>query len=315
MTTTEISKKGKQIKVKSAAIDNREIIVTGNRIKIARIKGEQWFEKEYPDNPDYIIKEIGKSNLKPDIFTFSQSIHKTKPEFNYYYEYDNYAVVQINNYDEWKKQIARKARQSITKSERKGVIVKSVEFTDDLIRGIVDIYNETPFRQGRRFWHYGKGFENAKKENSNYLEISEFIGAYYNNELIGFIKLVFGKQVASIMQILSKAGHQDKAPTNALLAKAVEICDKKNVPNFIYGNYIYGKKTKSSLIDFKRHNGFVKIDVPRYFIPLTQLGNLALKLNLHRNMVELIPENLQTILLKVRWKWYLMTHKRELQIK
>ena len=37
-----------------------------------------------------------------------------------------------------------------------------VPFTDDFVHGIMDIYDETPVRQGRSFWHYKKSFEGGE---------------------------------------------------------------------------------------------------------------------------------------------------------
>ena len=85
-------------------------------------------------------------------------------------------------------------------------------------------------RQDKPFWHYGKDFETIKREMSDRLDRSEFIGAYYNNDLIGFIKIIDAGTYLDIVEILSMIEHRDKAPTNALMAKAVEICDKKSFP-------------------------------------------------------------------------------------
>ena len=107
--------------------------------------------------------------------------------------------------------------------------VKTVELDDALIQGITEIYNETPVRQGKPFPHYGKDFSTVKSETSTLLDRSEFIGAYHGNELIGFIKLVYLGNIASILNIVSKNAHYDKRPTNALIAKAVEICSQKGI--------------------------------------------------------------------------------------
>jgi hypothetical protein len=119
------------------------------------------------------------------------------------------------------------------------VVVRSVPFTDDLVAGIVDIYNETPIRQGRPFWHYGKTFEAVKQMNATYLERSGFLGAFLGDELIGFLKIVYVNRVARLMQIVAKDAHRDKRPMNALIAKAVELCETKNCTDLVYGNYRY----------------------------------------------------------------------------
>ena len=41
------------------------------------------------------------------------------------------------------------------------------------------------------------------------------------------------------MQVLSKMGHLDKSPQNALIAKAVEICENEGIPYLTYANYVY----------------------------------------------------------------------------
>ena len=71
--------------------------------------------------------------------------------------------------------------------------------------------------------------------------------------------------------------HFDKRPTNALIAKAVEICEQRGFAYLTYCNYVYNDPD-SSLTEFKRRNGFEQVLVPRYYIPLTLQGRIALKL-------------------------------------
>ena len=73
---------------------------------------------------------------------------------------------------------------SMRRAAKRGTTVRTGELDDELIRGITEIYNETPFRQGKKFPHYGKDFATLKKEISTLLDPSEFIGAYFENELI-----------------------------------------------------------------------------------------------------------------------------------
>ena len=153
---------------------------------------------------------------------------------------------------------------------------------DKLVSGITRIYNETPIRQGRKFLHYGKSFDQVKVANATYLGRSKFIGAFFNNELIGFIKFVTVNNVARIMQILSMEAHADKRPTNALLAKAIGVCCENGATHFIYGKYVYGRKQTSPVTEFKRRNGFEQFDFPRYYVPLTRFGALAIRCGLHR---------------------------------
>ena len=306
--TKEIRRNGKTIEVPVLLIDNKEIIITGKIIRIAQICDQQWLESNQVENPQSLIDALKHTESKADIFTFSQQPPEIEPKFDYYMEWDNFAAIEIKSYNHWfKKQIYRGARRSIKKSIKKGVVVKLLDFDDDLVKGISRIYDETPIRQGKPFWHYGKNHDDVRDVNITFLERSDFIGAFYADELIGFIKIVYVEKVAHMMQILSKLQHRDKSPTNALLAKAIEICAEKRISHLTYGNYVYHKKTTSSLTAFKRHNGFKKIDYPRYYVPLTLKGWIALKFKLHNKtnpIFELLPRKFIGSLLSLRTKFY-----------
>ena len=132
------------------------------------------------------------------------------------------------------------------------------------------------------------------------MDRSDFIGAYQDRELIGFMKVVYTDGRAEPMQILSKVAHADKAPTNALLAKSVELATERQALYLVYGKYVYGKKGIDSLTDFKRHNGFRRFDLPKYFVALSARGRIALKLKLHRQISELLPQGVYQGMLRIR---------------
>ena len=296
------SVKGKIIRLDALRVENKEIIVTGKIIKIARLN-EEW--DEWIDNPKQALEELKKSSVRADLFSFIQKFYEPKPIYNYYMEWDNVAVIQIKSYDYWlTKQINKNTRYAIRKAEKKGVVVKTAVFNEETIQGISSILNETPIRQGKPFWHYGKSLEIIEKEHSTYLDRSCFIGAYFKDELIGFIKLVRGEGFADIMNILSKIQHRDKAPTNILMSKAIEYCEKENIQYLTYGPYIYGKKGRDSLTDFKEHNGFKKMDFPRYFVPLTMKGDIAIRLKLHHPIADLLPNKIHKIIRELRKNFY-----------
>ena len=178
-----------------------------------------------------------------------------------------------------------------------------MDFDDEFVRGIVGINNESPTRQGKAFWHYQKSFEAVKEENSTYADRNLFLGAYFEDELVGFIRIVIINTEASIIQVLSKMKHFDKRPQNALIAKAVEICEQRGFAYLTYCNYVYNDPD-SSLTEFKRRNGFEQVLVPRYYIPLTLQGRIALKLGIHQGPKKLIPKPVFKQLLRLRSYWY-----------
>jgi hypothetical protein len=284
-------------------LSGKEIRINGRLIRIAFIDGEGY---QFLDDPVAALKTL--SNLpRIDLFTFIQRLSDTTPRYSYPMELDNMAALRVTTFDDWMtKQIDFKVRNKARKAGKNGVVVREAAYDEAYVRGIQAIYNESPVRQGKPFWHYGKDLEAVRKMNGTFLERSIFIGAYLEEKLIGFVKLVFDeeKSQAGLMQIVSMIGHQDKAPTNALIAQAVQSCAERGISYLWYANMSYGKKQADGLADFKRHNGFQKIEVPRYYVPLTLAGRLALRLNLHHGFSELIPEPIAASYRKIRKQWY-----------
>lgn len=302
---SEIKARGKTIKVLSTDINNKTVVVTGKWIKMAAVHDEEWLKDEAIEDPEIFIEELKHKKLKADIFTFVQRIPHTQPKYKYRMEWDNAAAIPITSFEDWwEKRLPQVTRKSIRRGSKRGVIAKVVEFNDELVNGIIGIHNDTPTRQGRPFAYYGKDFDGVKKDYGTYLDNSEFIGAYFGRELVGIIKLVYMGEIASIMQILTKTQHYDKRPTNILIAKAVEICEKNKISYLIYGKYIYGRKSNSSLTEFKRRNGFQQIDFPRYYIPLTPKGKVIIKLKLHRGLLGMLPASVISFLRNLRSKYY-----------
>jgi len=303
-TTVEVSVKGRAARMPLLLIKDRRIVCGGEWLKVAQVHDEQWLEEEAVDDPEEFVSALRRSGFKADVFTFGQALPATAPKYHYHLEWDNLAVASTNDYSSWWEGLPQESRKNVRRAERRGLVVKAVDFNDELARGIKDIYDETPVRQGRRFWHFGKDLETVKRENSSYLERSQFIGTYYNDELIGFLKMVYVAHVARIMQIVAKNQHVDKRPTNALLAKAVEQCSQKSVDHLIYGQFVYGKKHNSPVTEFKRRNGFYQVLMPRYYIPLSLKGRIAVAAGLHRGAKHLLPESMLSFLLAMRQSFY-----------
>jgi hypothetical protein len=306
----EIRVAGKTLYVPSAEICGRTVVVTGSWLRMAAVKDEELVEGEIVEDPAAFMKQMRKSGLRADIFSFAQQLPDVTPRHDYHIEWDNAAVVPITTYDDWfKNQVEYDVRKAIKKAGRLGVVVRPVEFDDEFVRGIVDIYDDSPVRQGRPFWHYQKDFDTVKHESSTYLDRSEFIGAYYQDELIGFIKMVYVGRIAKTLHVISKTAHYDKKSTNALLANAIEICEQKGLTHLVYGNFIY-TDASSSLTEFKRRNGFKEVLFPRYFVPLTFKGKVALKFGLHHGIKNVVPEPARKFLRRVRARLYNGLYRR-----
>jgi hypothetical protein len=292
-------------------VGNKEIRISGRIIKTAELKHE-WDEDI--DDPETFIKLLKSSGVKADIFTFIQRLPESKPKYGYYMEWDSIAAIPITSYENWlKKQIVQNSRKKIGYAQRKGVTIKLIDFNDELVKGIWDIYHETPIMQGKPNRQYNTDFETAKKLNATFLDRAQFIGAFYNNELIAYIKLVSAGKFMRTMGILAKVAHRDKGPMNLLIAKAVEICVEKKMPYLIYAKFNYGKRGSETLKDFKKNLGFESIILPQYYIPLNSWGKIILKLKLHRDIAEYFPVKIIRILSKLRSSWYAKKFASQLQ--
>lgn len=299
--TTEISIRGKFHQVPAVTIDALTIAIIGKTVRAGAIKGETWLDPSLVERPERIIAELMQMKAPVDIFTFQQRLPETRPKYGYPYEWDNVAAIPLVSYaDWWENRASQVTRKNVRRSAKRGVEVKRIDFDDRLIESIVRINNDSPFRTGRKFWHFGKDFAAVKKDYSAYLDRSEFLGAFHAGEMIGFLRLVYQGEVASIMQLLSMKTHYDKRPSNALLAQAVELCIEKGKKFLVYGKYIYDDYTDNPLTEFKRRNGFEKLLIPVYYVPLNLRGRVALKLNMHAGMQRLIPKRLKDLVRAVR---------------
>jgi hypothetical protein len=144
------------------------------------------------------------------------------------------------------------------------------------------------------------------REEATHPDHSIFLGAYLGEKLIGFVRLVVDetKTQAGLMNILSMIEHRDKAPTNALIGMAVRVCAERGIPFLTYLNFTYGNKGRDSLTEFKENNGFARVDLPRYFVPLTQLGRVGLALGLHRKLIDRVPAPVWNKFRDLRAAWH-----------
>lgn len=313
----EVRFAGKTFYVPSAEICGRTVVVTGKWIRTAQIKDEDVVEGVTVEDPESFIAKLRKSELKADVFTFAQRPPEVTPKYDYHQDWDNWAAVSTTCFKDWWENLPQESRKNVRRAARRGVVVKVVPFDDNLVNGVHRLYNHTPVRDGRLFWHFGKDVDSVRRELATYLDRSEFVGAYWNEELIGFVKMVYVDHVATLMHIISMNEHYDKRPMNALITKAAEFCEQKGISHLIYGQFIYGNKRRSSLVEFKRRNGFEQVNFPRYYVPLTLRGEVFVRLRLYRGLSGLIPEPILEPLLSLRASYYkristkvLLEHKK-----
>ena len=291
--------KGQPTNVSCVKVCGKTFVINGGWLRVASLEDE-WFEDLADPHATIAALRRLRGPSRPDIFTFWQRLPDTNACHAFHTEWEDIAVLPIQSYDHWwQKQIKARVRNQIRKSEKEGLVVKEVPYDNEFVRGMTAIFNETPVRQGRRFWHYGKSFETVKEQFSRYLYREHMIGAYHEGELVGFIMLANAGRYAITGQIISSIKHRDKSPNNALIAKAVELCEQKRL-----GFLVYLFWTEDSLAEFKRRCGFMPVKVPRYFVPLTRKGQLALACGAHRGWKAMVPARLKARLKALRSRWY-----------
>ena len=276
--------------------DSYKIATEGRFVKIVKLRSEYYVSLPRPDE---LMAELRQRKTKGHLFTFVQEIGDEVPRHRFHQEFDQIAVLPVTTYENWfEKQLYFKPRNKLRKGQKSGIEVRVLEFDDNLVRLIKEVYDENPVRQGTANVHYQKDLDTIKVEHSAFLDRSLFIGVFLKGEIIGFSKATICGNSAIIMNIMAKVSHRDKAPTNVLVAKWVEICAGKGLRNLVYGVWGGG-----GLREFKVANGFQCLQVPRYYVPLTVTGRLMLRLGLHRNLKDRLPRKLIDFAVKIRSGW------------
>jgi hypothetical protein len=214
-----------------------------------------------------------------DLFSFIERSFlnsSLKRRSNLFSVQEGTGLLHITSYDNWLKSISSRAR-FVRKGFRLGLKVEVVDIDDQFLKSALKIYNETPVRQGRRYTGYGVSMEDLKAKFAA-MPNSEVLGAYFEENLIGLVWVGYGDRVAALRSFLSLISSRDKYPNNCLIAGTVKRCFEKGYEFLTYGNMGYNP----SLDFFKQSNGFRIFYVPRYYVPLTSKGVVAMKLRLHQ---------------------------------
>lgn len=305
----EIRVKGRWVTVPAIDVDGKQLYVRGKLLRTAMVRSEEMMENEL-ENPDLYIEMLKadeRHTLKADIFTFTQKPPATRPKYSYPMEWESVAAVHLVSFKNWWDCLPQETRKNVRRSQKRGVVIRIREFDDDLIQSIREVNDDSPLRQGMRNAYYGRTAEETKKLYGEFVGRCDFICAYSGDELVGFLHLVYRGDVASILNLTTKPSHFDKRPANALVAKAMEICESRDISYVTYGLYNYGNKRDNPLREFKIRNGFQEVLTPRFFVPLTTWGKLCMRAKLHRGLVGILPHSVITTGVGARALWYNFT--------
>jgi hypothetical protein len=282
------------------SINRPEMKVTGSVLKIASLRHE-WFE--FLDSPAAFVETLQLEKPVADVFTFLQEAHYARPSLGYHKEAASASVLTFKSYEDWWTNLHFKVRNKVRKVQKTGVELRATQLDDDLVRGVKAIYDESPIRQGRTFPHYGKRFEVIREDLSSFPECTCFIGAYSGDELVGFMKLFEGHGIMRTVHIISKLAHRDKCVMDALIARAVEVCDQRRITHLHYGAW-----ASRGLGVFRAKFGFERHNCPRYYVPLTRTGRVMLAGGFHHPLKERLPQNWIDRLATLRGRLYALAY-------
>jgi hypothetical protein len=290
--------KGRPAEVQCVEILGQTFTISPGVATVMRLE-DDWYNDVR--DPEAVIEHLrGNSDVRPDIFTFWHRLSRDERDYPFYRETEPLAVLRIATFDEWwKSQIGKNTRNMVRKSEKSGIAVRECSYDDEFVTGMTAIFNEAPVRQGRPFWHYGKDVATVREQFSRHIDRERLIGAFLDGQMVGFAMLGNAGTFCDVGQIIAMMAHRDKAIPNALIAKAVQLCEQERWPSLVYAYW-----TEDSLASFKRHSGFEEVRVPRYFVPLTARGRLALRTGAHHGLKALIPPTVKSRLKQWRSTWY-----------
>lgn len=306
-----VSIKGQAQRRPTLEIQGRLWVAHGKWLRRAEIWDEQWCDQSHDPtgpltiDPKSVAQVLVERPGFADLFSFEwppsqpldlQGLHHA-------IRWTNRAVLPTLDPARWWAELPQETRKNVRRAERRGVKIREVTWSADLARAIKRIYDESPLRQGRAFWHYGKSLEQVMQDNATYLDRATFLGAYIEDELVAFMKWVKVNDQGRIMQILALQAHQDKRPLISLIAHAVTVCHRQNLTGLIYGQMTYGAKAQSSMMEFKRRLGFSQEEVRNLVVAVTPKGRWALRWGWDQSWLERLPGPWIQGVLKLRAWW------------
>ena len=190
-------------------------------------------------------------------------------------------LLSFDSFDGWFSNLERHARQEIRTPSKRGVEINGVKEPSILeAQQILDLFRESPLREGRYFegyhsWNLKKVMETFKT-NEGIISIT----AIYDGKIVGVARVKFKGQVAAFTSLLSSLAVRRKVKyvANLLLATQVRMLSDKGVKHLQYGKM----GVLGGLDLFKRSNGFRPVSVNYNYLLLTGRARLLAKFGLYQ---------------------------------
>ena len=155
--------KGQPARIECIQIADQTYSISKGPLSIISLEDE-WYDDI--KDPAAVVDFLKRNReVQPDILTFWQRLPDLQPKYPYHMEWQHISALPVPSYDDWfNRQLKSRVRGSLRKSEKEGVVVRETVFDDAFVQGMTTIFNESPTRQGARFWHYGKDFATIKRQ-------------------------------------------------------------------------------------------------------------------------------------------------------
>lgn len=221
-------------------------------------------------------------------------------------EWDNRSCLTLSQPQSWvKKQVAKDVREGLRRARREGVEVREIPFDEESFEAIATLFNETPIRQGKRYWHYGKSARQIGEELSPLAGRSVFVGAFLGARLVGFSQIVRLERLRILrtVHVLGSVQAKRVRPVSAMIEWMVQYGWEQGFERLVYGKHNYGGSPNDTLAAFKSRHGFRLTPLRVDYHPLSPWGAWFLAAGLHRSPREMIPAELVHTLKGWRARW------------
>ena len=145
-TTASAGSGAEEIRM-NPVIANKEIVVNGKLFRTAKLRHE-WCD--FFEEPIAAIDEFKHGTPVADVLTFVPEVYGAQCAYPLQKEIASVAVLTFTNYKTWWDNMGFKARNKTRKAQKAGVELRMDALTDDFAKGVENIYNESPTRQGRK---------------------------------------------------------------------------------------------------------------------------------------------------------------------
>ena len=158
--------KGKPAQVACVEIGGQTFTVTKGPLNVVQLQDE-WYEDVR--DPEFVIDILATPRFQARIFTFWQRCRILQVQYRYYMEWESIAAlpVQVTTIGSTTRSLRASEARFVRRRRKELECAKPLTMT--IVGGMTAIFNETPVRQGKKFWHYGKDFETVKHQFSRYI--------------------------------------------------------------------------------------------------------------------------------------------------